>query len=173
MRSLETRLSRAPAQFYERRTYPTGLVIDWIKGRTNNVLLKRDLISQSEQPFRPEFRTGEDQDFFRRMIEKGHVFVWCNEAVVYEVVPPVRWKRTFMLRRALLQGASTVLHPTFGPLHAGKSVLAIAIYAAALPVALFAGQHRFMALLVKLFDHVGQLLALLHLNPISEPYVTT
>src|SRR5258708_21774294 len=57
-------------QFYERRTYPTGLVIDWIKGRTNNVLLKRDLISQSEQPFRPEFRTGEDQDFFRRMIEK-------------------------------------------------------------------------------------------------------
>ena len=58
------------------------------------------------QPFNPEFRQGEDQDFFRRMIDHGHVFIWCNEAVAYEVVPPIRWKRTFMLKRALLRGAS-------------------------------------------------------------------
>ena len=66
------------------------------------------------QPFRPEFLTGEDQDFFRRMIDRGHVFVWCDEAVAYEVVPPVRWRRTFMLRRALLRGRISLLHPTFG-----------------------------------------------------------
>jgi len=48
------------------------------------------------------------------MIERGHAFVWCNEAVVYEVVPPVRWRRTFMLRRALLRGKVSPLDPTFG-----------------------------------------------------------
>jgi succinoglycan biosynthesis protein ExoM len=83
--------------FYQRPTYRTGMVIDWSKGRTNNVLVKRQSMPSGEVPFRPEFRTGEDQDFFRRMIEQGRVFIWCNEAVAYEVVPAIRWKRTFML----------------------------------------------------------------------------
>ena len=74
-------------KFHERPTYPTGLVIDWKKGRTGNTMLKTHLFKDGELPFRPEFLTGEDQDFFRRMIEKGHQFVWCNEAVAYEIVP--------------------------------------------------------------------------------------
>ncbi len=93
-------------KFYERPTYRTGLVIDWRKGRTGNVLLRRRIFAPGGQAFRPSFLTGEDQDFFRRMIEKGHSFIWCNEAVAYEVVPPIRWKRTFLLRRALLRGAA-------------------------------------------------------------------
>ncbi|TLY26375.1 MAG: glycosyltransferase family 2 protein [Nitrospirae bacterium] len=159
-------------KFYERPTYTTGFVIDWRKGRTNNVLLKKRIFAAGAQPFRPEFRTGEDQDFFRRMIEKGHVFIWCNEAVAYEAVPPIRWKRMFMLRRALLQGTDSVVHPTFGALDIAKSVIAIPAYTGALPFALVLGHHRFMILLVKLFDHIGRLLALLGINPIREPYVT-
>jgi len=159
-------------KFYERPTYTTGFVIDWKKGRTNNVLLKKRIFAAGAQPFRPEFRTGEDQDFFRRMIEKGHVFIWCNEAVAYEAVPPIRWKRMFMLRRALLQGTDSVVHPTFGALDIAKSVIAIPAYTGALPFALVLGHHRFMILLVKLFDHIGRLLALLGINPIREPYVT-
>src|SRR5215472_2488267 len=89
-------------RFYERPTGPTGSVVDWRGARTGNVLLKKQVFAVGDQPFRQQFRAGEDKDFFRRMIEKGHMFVWCNEAVVYEVVPPVRWKRTFMLRQALL-----------------------------------------------------------------------
>jgi len=158
-------------KFYERPTYPTGFVIDWSKGRTNNVLLKRRIVAASAQPFRPQFLTGEDQDFFRRMIEKGHVFVWCNEAVVYEVVPPIRWKRTFMLRRALLGGAVSVIGPTFGALAIAKSVIAVPAYTAALPFALVLGHHRFMILSVKLFDHLGKLLALIGIKPIRA-YVT-
>src|SRR5437660_5557151 len=159
-------------KFYERPTYTTGFVIDWRKGRTNNVLLKKRIFAAGTQPFRPEFRTGEDQDFFRRMIEKGHVFIWCNEAVAYEAVPPIRWKRTFMLRRALLQGTDSVVHPSFGTIDIAKSVIAVPAYMGALPFALVLGHHRFMTLLVKLFDHLGKLLALLGINPIREPYVT-
>ncbi|HXY51050.1 MAG TPA: glycosyltransferase family 2 protein [Terriglobales bacterium] len=158
-------------RFYERPTYPTGYVIDGRKGRTGNVLLRRELFSACEEHFRPQFQTGEDQDFFRRMIEKGYVFIWCNEAVAYEVVPPARWTRAFMLKRALLRGANALLHPTFGAVDIVKSLIAIPTYLAILPVALLSGQARFMRYLVKIFDHLGRLLALVGIHPIREAYV--
>jgi cellulose synthase/poly-beta-1,6-N-acetylglucosamine synthase-like glycosyltransferase len=158
--------------FYQRPTYSTGFVIDWEKGRTNNVLLKKGILSPGVQPFRPEFRSGEDQDFFRRMIEMGWVFIWCNEAVVYEVVPPIRWKRAFILRRALLRGATFIFHPTFGAREVVKSLIAVPVYTVALPLAFACGHHRFVALAEKLSEHIGRLLALLGFNPVKEPYVT-
>jgi glycosyltransferase involved in cell wall biosynthesis len=158
--------------FYDRPTYPTGFVIDWRKGRTGNVLLTKRVLEGDAQPFRPEFLTGEDQDFFRRMIEKGHVFIWCNEAVAYETVPPVRCKRTFMMRRALLRGEIALRHPTFGMRDVAKSVVAVSAYSLALPFALALGQHRFMTVLVKLCDHLGKLLACLGIKPIKAAYVT-
>jgi succinoglycan biosynthesis protein ExoM len=160
------------SQFYQRRINPTGSIVGWQEARTGNVLLKRELFQASEQPFRPEFRAGEDQDFFRRMIDNGHVFIWSADAIAYEVVPPIRWKRTYMLRKALLRGATARLQPSCGPLNIAKSVIAVPAYTAALPFALALGQHRFMSLLVSLFDHVGKLLAWLGINPIREQYVT-
>jgi glycosyltransferase involved in cell wall biosynthesis len=159
-------------RFYDRPTYPTGFVIDWRKGRTGNVLLKRHVFTPGEPAFRPEFLTGEDQDFFRRMIERGHVFTWCNEAVAYEVVPPSRWTRTFMLRRALLRGAVSLVHPTAGASLILKSIVAVPAYTLALPLAICAGQAAFMACLVRLCDHAGRLLASVGIQPIHEPYVT-
>lgn len=158
--------------FYERATYATGLVIDWRKGRTGNVLLKRYLFAGEAQPFRPEFRQGEDQEFFHRMIEKGHRFIWCNEAVAYEVVPPIRWKRTFMLKRALLRGAMEPRTPGFGARSIIKSIVAVPIYITVLPFAAVVGHHRFMAALISLCDHLGKLLAVVGLNPVKEQYVT-
>jgi glycosyltransferase involved in cell wall biosynthesis len=158
--------------FYERATYRTGLIIDWSKGRTNNTLVKRRIIPPGSQPFRPEFRTGEDQDFFMRMIKDGHQFVWCNEAEVYETIPRIRWKRTFMMRRAALQGAASVLQPSFGVREIFSSIIAIPTYATALPVAFVLGHHRFMTLLVKLFYHIGVVMAFIGINPVKEPYVT-
>lgn len=158
--------------FYDRPSYPTGLVIDGKKGRTGNVILRKSVFDGSEPPFRAQFLAGSDQDFFRRMIERGHTFIWCHEALAYEVVPPVRWKRSFMLRRALLRGKSAVEHPTYGVREILKSIIAIPLYALALPFLFLVGHHRFMLVLVKLFDHLGKILALFGLNPIKEPYVT-
>ncbi len=158
--------------FYDRPVQPTGVAVEWHQGRTGNLLFRKAILNADERPFRPEFRAGEDQDFFRRMIERGHKFIWCDSAVAYEVVPPLRWKRTVMLRRALLRGATAVVHPTFGVRDIAKSVVAVPLYAVCLPFALLAGQHRFMSLLVRMFDHMGKLLALLRINPVSEQYVT-
>jgi hypothetical protein len=105
------------------------------------------------------------------MTQKGHVFIWCDEAVVYEVVPPIRWTRSFMLKRALLRGTITLQNPNFGSYSLAKSAIAVPIYAVALPFALLMGQHRFMDLLIRLCDHLGQLLAFAGLTPV-EKYVT-
>lgn len=162
----------AEGRFYQRRTYPTGHVISWKEGRTGNVLLKKAIFAEDKQPFRPEFRTGEDQDFFRRMIAKGSKFVWCHEATAYEVVPPIRWSRTFMLRRALLRGSVATIHPTFGARELAKSIIVVPAYTLALPFALALGHHRFMRLLVRLCDHLGKLLAVVGIRPIKQVYVT-
>jgi succinoglycan biosynthesis protein ExoM len=158
--------------FYERPTYPTGFVIRWDQGRTGNVLLKKEIFDAADKHFNPDFRAGSDQDFFRRMIESGHVFIWCDEAVAYEVVPPIRWNRKFMLKRALLCGATSALHPTFGMRTIAKSLIAVPAYVAALPIALMLGQHKFMDLLLRLFDHLGLLLAAIGINPTKTPYIT-
>lgn len=162
----------AKSQFYERRINPTGTTVDWHEARTGNVLLKRELLVGDEPPFRPEFRAGEDQDFFRRRIDQGRKFIWSADAVAYEVVPPARWSRKYMLRKALLRGATARLQPTCGALSIAKSLIAVPLYSLALPFAFLLGHHRFMTVLVKLFDHLGKVLAVVGINPIREQYVT-
>jgi glycosyltransferase involved in cell wall biosynthesis len=157
------------AGFYDRVTHDTGFVMSWQEARTGNVLIRRQILDGTKQVFSPEFGTGgEDQDFFRRMIEKGYVFIWCNEAPAYETVPPHRWERRFLIKRALLRGKTTFRHPKNRFRNMAKSVVAVPLYAIALPFLFILGHHYFMKYLVRLFDHVGRLLALFRLNPISE-----
>src|SRR5262249_1358797 len=153
-------------KFYERPSYPTGFVIDWPKGRTGNVLLKRHIFRPGEPAFRPDFHRAGDQDFFRRMIGKGHTFIWCDEAVAYEAVPPVRWTRSFMLKRALLRGTIGMQHPATRLRRVAKAVIAVPAYSLALPFALLLGQDRFMNVLVRLFDHLGGLLTFMGMKPV-------
>jgi glycosyltransferase involved in cell wall biosynthesis len=159
-------------KFYERPTYPTGFVIDWRKGRTGNVLLKRQILDGIEQPFSREFHRSGDQDFFRRMIANGRKFIWCDEAQAFEVVPPTRWTRTFMLKRALLRGTISMQHPTSKFIGIAKSAVAVPAYIVALPFALLLGQHRFMNLLVRTFDHLGRLLTFVGLKPVKSQLLT-
>ena len=155
--------------FYQRPGHTTGFVMPWHECRTGNVLLRRSILDAVEPPFRREFGAGgEDQDFFRRMIQKGHRFVWCDEAVAYEVVPPSRWSRRFMIHRALLRGRNTFRHPKHRFRNLLKSLIAVPAYALALPVLLLAGHHYFMKYLVKLADHAGRLLASVGLNPVTN-----
>jgi succinoglycan biosynthesis protein ExoM len=159
-------------KFYDRPSYETGLIIDWRRGRTGNVLFKRCILDVGEQAFRPEFQTGEDQDFFRRMIARGYRFAWCHEAIAYEIVPPMRWKLSFMLRRALLQGKISSLYPDFGFKQIAKSAVAVVFYLVVLPGSLIVGQHLFVLHLVKMFHHLGKILAVLGFDPVRESYVT-
>jgi glycosyltransferase involved in cell wall biosynthesis len=159
-------------KFYDRPQHRTGLVLGWTQTRTGNVLLQRHLFAGDPQPFRAECVEGSDQEFFKRMMQKGHEFVWCNEAVVYEVVPPPRWKRSFLVRRALFRGIYSVRNHGLPLQLIATSLIAAPAYAAALPVALVLGHARFMDYVFKLSYHTGRLLAALGLNPVSRPYVS-
>jgi succinoglycan biosynthesis protein ExoM len=159
-------------KFYERPDHPTGLVIEGSQGRTGNVLLRRSLFSPGAVAFRPEFVTGEDQDFFRRSIAAGHVFIWSREAIAYEIVPRPRWKRTYILRKALMRGTYSVLEPTAGALDAAKSLVAVCVYTAMLPLLFLGGQHHLMRYLDKLCYHAGKLLAYAKISPVGSAYVS-
>ena len=160
-------------KFFDRPTHDTGFRIDWTEGRTGNLLFNRRILEGNNDAFRPEFGGGgEDRDFFMRMVKRGHVFIWCNEAVVYETVPPHRWKRSFMLKRALLRGKMSLNYPTFGRHEIAKSMVAVGLYVTALPFVLVAGQHLFMKCSIRLFDHAGKVLSFVGFNPVGESYVT-
>lgn len=155
--------------FCERPEHNTGRRMNWEECRTGNLLFRKDILEGHALPFLPEFGTGgEDKDFFMRMTQSGHSFVWCNEAVVYETVPPSRWSRSFMIKRALLRGKNSLKHPIGRIGMIAKSLLAVPLYVLALPFLLLFGQHWFMRYCVKLCDHLGRLLALCGVNPVSE-----
>lgn len=160
------------SSIYDRPVNPTGERVEWEDARTGNVLLRRRIIAGEEAPFRPEYRAGEDQDFFRRKIEAGCVFIWSSDAIVFETIPPARWKRRYILRKAALQGATAALQPNCTAFNIAKSIVAVPLYLLIAPFTLLIGQHVFMALMVKIVDHSGKLLMRMGINPIHEEYVS-
>lgn len=94
--------------------------------------------------------------------------MWCNEAIAYESVPPTRWTRSYMFKRALLRGRNVLKHPTGRTRLIAQSLVAVPVYSLMLPLTLFAGQHVFVKIAVRFFDHFGRLLAFVRLNPINE-----
>jgi glycosyltransferase involved in cell wall biosynthesis len=160
-------------RFFDRPTHRTGEVLEWRNTRTGNALLRKTLFPDGRSWFDPAFGSGgEDRDFFRKAIASGSVFVWCEEAPVYEAVPPDRWKRSVMMKRALLRGKVAFENRSSPPFDLLKSAAAIAVYLAGMPLFLILGQHVFMAYLVRTCDHLGKLLALMGIDLVKEKYVT-
>lgn len=117
------------------------------------------------------WQRGEDRDFFKRKIEGGDVFVWCNEAPVFETIPPSRWERKVLMKRALLRGKMALNNTESGPMSVLKSVAACAIYTGCTPLFLILGHHFFMKYLIKNCDHLGKILARFDIDWVKEKYV--
>ncbi|MBW2662030.1 MAG: glycosyltransferase [Deltaproteobacteria bacterium] len=106
---------------FDRRRLRTGTRLTTRDTRTGNVLLSWDILPKGKLCFNPAFgRTGgEDVDFFRRLIISGCVFVWCDEAEVYEKVPPERWRISFHLKKYFRIGSSN------GERHRGNGIVGL------------------------------------------------
>jgi len=155
--------------FCQRPEYETGRIMKWDECRTGSVLFRMQILDSLGEPFKPQFGTGgEDKDFFMRLTQRGRVFVWCNEAIAYETVPPSRCSRGYMLKRALLRGRNILKHPVGRLRMLGRSVVAVPLYSLALPALLLCGQHQFMRYCIRLCDHLGRLLAIFGVNPVRE-----
>jgi len=158
-----------------RPVHQTGTVLEWTQTRTGNVLIKRAIFDREGLQFDPVYSTGgEDVDFFRRAIQAGYRFVWCEEAPVYELVPPERLRKSYFVRRALLQGRISLRYGS-GSLTVGKririgmrSLLAILLYSLATPVMIFGGFHLFMKYLIKLCHHLGRAFAVVGIELVRQ-----
>jgi hypothetical protein len=156
---------------FDRPSHPTGMPLAWRQTRAGNVLMKSDMFAGENAGFNPRFRAACDQDFFKRMINRGRVFIWCEEAPVFEVIPPARWKRSFVVRRALFRGVFSFHNqPAFGPV--AQSLLATLLYSLALPFALILSHARFMRCVCSLSYHIGRILASLGIDPIKDAYIS-
>jgi glycosyltransferase involved in cell wall biosynthesis len=157
--------------FYDRPVHPSGMRLHWSQCRTGNVLLKADLFEEHASPFNPACLSGEDQEFFRRKSEEGCSFIWCHEASAHEMIPPSRWKRNFLVRRALFRGIFAQRNHGLQPLRLLQALVSVPIYTVVLPLALALGQAKFMSCVFKLSYHTGRLLGFLGMNPIRQAYV--
>jgi succinoglycan biosynthesis protein ExoM len=158
----------------ERKSYRTGELIENPNDtRTGNALVDRRLFDGEGGSFDLRYGKtgGGDVDFFNRMMLKGHRFVFCEEAVVYETVPPERQKRSYYTKRAFTRGMTTAMYVPAMSIGTLKSLAAIILYSAALPWAFLLGQHHFTKYLIKDCDHLGKVLKYMGIEIVKyRPY---
>lgn len=94
----------AAGRFFDRRRMPTGTPVT--VAATNNLLLDSARVRALGLTFDERFGLsgGSDMLFTRRLSAEGGRMVWCDEAVVVDVVPADRVTRSWVLRRAYRSG---------------------------------------------------------------------
>jgi succinoglycan biosynthesis protein ExoM len=90
----------AAGGFFDRRRMPTGTPVR--VAATNNLLLDLDWVRRNGLRFDARFGLsgGSDDLFTRQLSARGGLMVWCDEAVVIDVVPASRVTRDWVLRRS-------------------------------------------------------------------------
>lgn len=93
-------------RFFDRRRLPTGTPVD--VAATNNLLLDLPAVLAAGVRFDEAFGLsgGSDTLFTRTLARRGLPMVWCDEAVVEDVVPAERSTRGWVLHRARRSGNS-------------------------------------------------------------------
>ena len=158
----------------DRPSHITGTVLDFLQTRTGNALIDRRIIKTTDLPFPPERgRTGgEDIAFFRKMMARGHTFIWCEEAPVYEIVLPERCTRAYYIRKSLrLGGLTGSILTELGPRKWTillRSVLAAPGHGFLSITGLFIGPHIFMRHYTQTVYHLARIAGGLGFVPIRE-----
>ena len=90
--------------FFSRRRMPTGSPVDL--AATNNLLLDVRQIRELGLRFDERFGLsgGSDTLFTRQLHARGGTMIWCDEAVVVDMVPRDRLTRGWVVRRAFRSG---------------------------------------------------------------------
>ena len=95
--------------FFVRRRLPTGTRLE--VAATNNLLLDLATVRRLGLRFDPAFGIsgGDDTMFTKQLRARGGTMVWCDEAIVFDVVPRTRTTRRWVVRRAFSSGNSASL----------------------------------------------------------------
>jgi succinoglycan biosynthesis protein ExoM len=145
-----------------RSSFKSGTVLNNPKYmRSGNFIISRSILDGIHVPFAPRLgRTGgEDADFFERMLRAGKLFVWCNEASVFELVSTERQRIGYHVQRAFIRGVTSADQEALLSWKTIKSIVAACCYSASLPVLMLTARHLFMKYLIKDCDHIAKLFA--------------
>lgn len=141
---------------FDRRRFNTGTRLTESKNtRTGNVLLSQCIFSEETLWFDPVFGLtgGEDVDFFRRQLNKGRVFVWCDEAVAYETIPPERCKKNFHIKKFIrlgtLNGEHIKINKISGLTSLMKTIISIPIWLIVFFILIPFGKHIWFRFFLK------------------------
>ena len=90
--------------FFERRRFTTGTAVTL--AATNNLLLDLAQVRRLGLSFDERFGLsgGSDSLFTRQLHQRGGQIIWCDEAIVIDVVPANRLTREWVLHRAFRMG---------------------------------------------------------------------
>lgn len=90
--------------FKQSTTKKTGLKRD--RCASGNVFFPTNMVKDYNLKFDTKyiFMGGEDGDFFNRASKLGFNIVWCNEAIIEEVVPPARANIPYILKKCYYNG---------------------------------------------------------------------
>jgi succinoglycan biosynthesis protein ExoM len=93
-------------RLFVRARHPTGETI--AEAATNNVLFKPDLAVRHGIRFNEAMALtgGTDKLFFEELRAKGAKMVWCDEAVVHEVIPSCRLHLAWFIQRGFRIGTT-------------------------------------------------------------------
>lgn len=96
----------AAGRFFQRRRLPTGTRLE--VAATNNLLLDMQQVQLLGLRFDLELGIagGEDTLFTKQLRQRGGEMVWCDEAIVFDVVPASRVTRRWVVQRAFSSGNS-------------------------------------------------------------------
>jgi succinoglycan biosynthesis protein ExoM len=144
------------------------------KLRTGNVLFHRKILNKGKNIFEERFGLtgGEDIAFFDKCIEEGYSFVWCEEAPVYEEIPPERSNLSFYLKKGVRVGGLTgeIMKNGKFPFWSSliKSVCITLAYPLLLIASAFFGKHVLARHLVKFVYHSARVFGAFGLVLIRE-----
>jgi succinoglycan biosynthesis protein ExoM len=173
----------AAGRFFERPRHPTGTPVPRGELRTSNALLRRSLVTSSSVlvvegggPFDPRYGLsgGEDTVLFTALADHGARFVWADEAIVDERVPPERARLGFLLRRAFGGGHGHARYrlaregSRAAPPLLARAAIAVGGAAILAPASLPLGLHRAIAWCLVGAAGCGKLAGLTPLR--FEPY---
>ena len=100
----------AASRVFQRPSFANGAAVHWGNGRTGNAMLRRaDALACGGFDDRFAHSGGEDLHLFARLARNGHArFVWADDALVCETVPPSRSTLRWVLARAFAGSATMV-----------------------------------------------------------------
>ncbi|MBA3035001.1 MAG: glycosyltransferase family 2 protein [Desulfobacterium sp.] len=150
----------------------TGSPITHKDLRTGNVLFQRYVFEKDDKWFDPAkgLTGGSDGEFLWRQIKRGRKFIWCDEALVFETVPEVRWPASFYLKRQFRIGTMTgkIIRRSRKIHTILKTCFLALVYAALLPFAMLAGKHIWIKVMTKLYYNAGCVLSFFSLVRVQQ-----